>query len=748
MSRYSSISQKLQQKKYKLPSFIFLILFPSLLFSQAFQRFDYLPVSHNGTQLRYPWTGGLNSVQFGKVDVNLDGKKDLVAYDKSNKKYCVFLTQSNNSINYKYENKYAAYFPPVSGWFILKDYNCDGIEDIFTYNGVANAMVYTGYYVGDTLHYKLQQDGFFYQSNSGTINVYCSDVIKPAIIDVNNDGDLDLISFNVFGNRLIYYENQQKEKGLACDSLFFTKADNCWGNVRDSFAASYALKDTCSFKFNRLNGTEQILHTGSTIEAIDIDNNGAKDLLIGSVSLDNLTMLYNYGSSTYASILLQDVTFPNYNTPYNTKSFGSPVFLDADNNGTSDLLVSTFDIGAANINNIWYFKNNKTNGSRAIRLEFQQKNFLLDNMIDAGENSNPCFFDVDGDGLKDILLGSGGFRDYVNPDVFKLLFYKNTGDAASPKFDLQNDDFLSLSTFNVKDIVPAAGDMDNDSDDDLIAGLSDGRMIYWENTAPAGNAPNLIYKGILKDSSGNNIAVGSNAAPYLADVNRDGKTDLIIGERNGNLNFYKGNALSAVKFSLVTDSLGGIKIKTNGFALGYTQPCIADINNDNKFDLILGTNASGLQFYDNIEDHLNENFSLTSLVVDDYLGSRTTSTIADITNDGKPELLTGNIDGGLIIFSQNPPPFIPTGIRNQFTEKLDFDVYPNPVNNVLLVNLNGLKNNIQLQLFNLVGQSVFSEKYSNQESIELNTNTLSNGMYLLKISDGKKEGVRKVIIQH
>ena len=91
MSRYSSISQKLQQKKYKLPSFIFLILFPSLLFSQAFQRFDYLPVSHNGTQLRYPWTGGLNSVQFGKVDVNRDGKKDLVAYDKSNKKYCVFL---------------------------------------------------------------------------------------------------------------------------------------------------------------------------------------------------------------------------------------------------------------------------------------------------------------------------------------------------------------------------------------------------------------------------------------------------------------------------------------------------------------------------------------------------------------------------------------------------------------------------------------------------------------------------------
>ena len=559
--------QKISENKYCFLFILFLFAYQQFTFSQPFQRFDYLPVSDHGTPLRYPWTGGINNVQFGKADVNHDGKKDLIVYDKTNEKYCVFLTLANNSTNFKFENKYAAHFPKINGWMIMKDYNCDGIEDIFTYNGIANLMVYKGFYIGDTLNFKLQQDGLFYQGTSGTINVYCSDVIKPALADVNHDGDLDIISFNVFGNRLIYYENQQKELSLSCDSLFFAKADNCWGNVRDSFSASYALRDTCSFKFNRLNGNEIILHTGSTIEAADIENNGTTDLLIGSVSLDNLTMLYNNGTTSYASVLNEDASFPNYNTSYKTGSFGSPVFLDANNDGLTDLLVSTFDAGGANINNMWYYKNIQSTG---IRLSFQQKNFLLDNMIDAGENSNPCFFDVDGDGLKDILLGSGGFKDNVNPVIYKLLYYKNTGTTISPKFDLQDDDFLSISTLNVKDIAPAVGDMDNDNDTDLIIGLSDGHIIYWENTATAGNPPNLLYKGLLKDSSNNIISIiGSNAAPCLIDLDRDGKTDLIVGERTGNLNFYKGNTLNSIKFSFATDSLGKVKIKTNNLAIGF-----------------------------------------------------------------------------------------------------------------------------------------------------------------------------------
>ena len=42
----------------------------------------------------------------------------------------VFLAKAANSTAYKFEAAYAAHFPPVSGWMILKDYNCDGIEDL------------------------------------------------------------------------------------------------------------------------------------------------------------------------------------------------------------------------------------------------------------------------------------------------------------------------------------------------------------------------------------------------------------------------------------------------------------------------------------------------------------------------------------------------------------------------------------------------------------------------------------------
>lgn len=720
---------------------LFLLSLAQLIsYAQSFERFDYLPVSANGNTLQYPWTGGLGAVLLGNADVNNDGKNDIVVYDKTNQKYCIFLSQASNSTEYKFERKYAKYFPSINGWLQLKDYNCDGIVDLFTGNDQANIKVYKGFYQNDTLNFKLQQDGFFY--NNG-INVYAVDVLKPAIADINKDGDIDVIGFNVSGNRLIYYENQQRELGLSCDSLAFNKTDNCWGNVRDTFAAAYALRDTCSLKFGLRENNVQ--HTGSTIEAIDADGNGAMDLLIGSVSLNNITMLYNFGSLSYSSVLKQDITYPSYNIPFNVSSFASSYFIDANNDNKKDLVVSTFDVNASNINNIWYYKNNSND---SIGLVLQQKNFLLDNTIDAGENSNPCFFDVDGDGLKDILLGSGGYKFNLDPTIYKLQFYKNIGTATYPKFDLVNDDFLNISTLSVKDLAPAVGDIDNDGDSDLVVGISDGRMIYWENIATLGNVPNLIYKGILKNTSNVDINVGANATPYLIDLNRDGKTDLIIGERNGNINYYKGTSSNSAQFLLETDSIGKIKIKTNSNNIGYTQPVIKDINNDGKYDLVLGTNLSGLLFYNNIEDSINARVLSSSPIVSDYLGNRTTSTIDDITNDGKLELLTGNTSGGLIIFSQDAPPFIPTSIKNNYVEKLDFDVFPNPTNNQLYININELKSNFTIQIFNAVGQEISSTKYKQQQLIELNTSQLSNGFYLIKITDGEKEGLKKIVVNH
>lgn len=720
-------------------------LLPKYNHAQDFIRFDDIKVTQYGNTLRYAWTGGVNSVQLGKADVNNDGIKDVVLYDKSNAKYLIFLALNSNSTSYKFDNSYAINFPPIDAWMVMKDYNCDDIEDIFTYDysGTGSAIIYTGYYLNDTLHYKLQQVGLFYQGNFVITNVLLSSTIKPAIADINQDGDLDIVTFVTDGSLMTYYENLQKEKNLPCDSLFFKKVDRCWGNVTDVFTSTFQLRDTCTDKFYRLSGNEQILHSGSAMDAIDIDNNGAVDMLIGSIGLFNLTMLYNYGDTGYASILSQDVSFPSYNTSYNISAFGVPTFIDVNNDNETDLLVTTYDDGADNINNIWYYKNN---GNTSNQFELQQKNFLLDNMIDAGENSYPCFIDADGDGLTDILVGSGGFKDNINPAVCKLLLYKNTGTASIPAFTLTNDDFLSISSLNVCSLAPTVGDIDNDGDTDIVIGISDGRMLLYENTAGVNQVPVFIYKGILKDATATNISVGANAAPYIIDLDRDGKNDLVIGERNGNLNFYKGNLSNAVNLTYITDSLGKIKIETYESANGYTHPCITDINHDGKYDLVLGTNYSGLQLYDNIEANILGTYTTSSVIVSDYLGQRTTATIADITNDGQLELLTGNKDGGLIIFSESPPDIPSTLFQN--TANIPITIFPNPVHQQITIEQKELSGNMQLQIINMLGQTIIQQTINNENRFIIDASTLANGMYILKLSDGVKEGMQKIVIQH
>lgn len=718
--------------------------FVSKSIAQPFIRFDYLQVYENEHELLYPWTGGLNSVQFGKADVNNDGKKDLIVFDKSNEKYCVFITTNTNSINYKFNSSYGNYFPSIKAWMSLKDYNCDGIEDFFTVNNEGNIKVYRGFYKNDTLNFSLQQDGFFYQGLSGFLNVYTADVLKPAIVDVNNDGDIDVISFDLFGNRLNYYENLRVENGFKCDSLFFKKTDNCWGNIRDNFSASYDLRDTCSFKFNRIGANEQILHTGSAVEAIKFNNQkNVTDLVIGSVDIPTLTMLYNGGNTTYGSILKQDSEYPRYDVSFNAGSMPSPHFIDANNDGKSDLLVSTFNSIDINVDNIWYYKNLNTD---TIKLQLQQKNFLIDEMMDVGENSIPCFYDVDGDGLKDIIIGSGGYRSSASTN-YKLVLYKNIGTATDPKFKLENSDFLDVSSFNVKDLAPNAGDIDNDGDTDFVVGISDGRILYWENTALVGNTPNLNYRTFLVDSTNTAINVGKNATPYIIDLNRDGINDLFIGERNGNVNYYTGYSLNSIKLSKVTDSIGYILSITPNNSLGFTQPTVADINNDGKYDLILGTNLLDLLFYDNVEDNWTSRMQPATPLTSP-LGTKATATIADITADNKLELLTGSIDGGLIIYSQSPPVDLHVGIQQTILKNLDFNIYPNPSNNIVYIDIETNLKYYQIEIYNTIGKVEFSYKNQLNNKIEINTTSLANGIYIVKISNNENIGFKKLIIQH
>ena len=107
-----------------------------------------------------PWMGGMGCLELTMGDLNNDGKKDIVAFDNINTKIFTFINQGiAGSINYKYEPKYANNFPSYIGsYLILKDYNCDGIPDLF-HRGSAGINVSKGYYLNNELNLVYREAG-------------------------------------------------------------------------------------------------------------------------------------------------------------------------------------------------------------------------------------------------------------------------------------------------------------------------------------------------------------------------------------------------------------------------------------------------------------------------------------------------------------------------------------------------------------------------------------------------------------
>ena len=83
----------------------------------------------------FPWTGGLNACQFGRMDLDGDGKKDLLVFDRhGNRLLCFFNKGGVGEIDYQYTTDYDEAFPKLNDWVVFVDYDGDGKEDIVLSN--------------------------------------------------------------------------------------------------------------------------------------------------------------------------------------------------------------------------------------------------------------------------------------------------------------------------------------------------------------------------------------------------------------------------------------------------------------------------------------------------------------------------------------------------------------------------------------------------------------------------------------
>ncbi|MBU3676318.1 MAG: VCBS repeat-containing protein, partial [Chitinophagaceae bacterium] len=184
---------------------------------EVYTQFNNASVSFNGQSITSPWCGGINSSQIVLADLNNDNQQDLVIYDFNTLTLKTFLfTGSSGQVKYAYAPQYAKNFPTVYDYVLMPDYNCDNIPDLF-HRGYAGVAVYKGYYQNNELKFTFYKDLFF-PGNFGPVNVYVQPSDIPSIVDIDYDGDLDIISYEVSGSRLTHYKNLRIEQNLPCDS--------------------------------------------------------------------------------------------------------------------------------------------------------------------------------------------------------------------------------------------------------------------------------------------------------------------------------------------------------------------------------------------------------------------------------------------------------------------------------------------------------------------------------------------------
>lgn len=255
----------------------------------------------------------------------------------------------------------------------------------------------------------------------------------------------------------------------------------------------------------------QVIRTNgnaATVSLGDFDNDGDLDFISGDW-LGGIQYFRNDGNAAHPNFTKATASF----TSLDAGSYSVPRFVDIDKDGDLDI-VSGELLGTVLL---WI----NSNGS------FTQNTTTFAG-IDAGYRSAPAFADVDNDGDIDMLLGA--------EDVSMLKFYINNG---SNSFTVDNS-YISGVTSKYA-VSPAFVDLDKDGDHDLVLGSGFGEIYYYENI---GTPSSPSWKS--NDQLFATAEVNQGAAPGFADLDSDGKPDMIVGEYNGNFTFFKNSTATAV----------------------------------------------------------------------------------------------------------------------------------------------------------------------------------------------------------
>ena len=507
---------------------------------------------------------------------------------------------------------------------LMADYDGDGLKDIFISNGILrrpNDLDYLKFVIGDSLHYglptshKLDQEAIDLMP-SGKVHNYLFQGSKDlrfkdkskvwgfeeegisngsSYADLDNDGDLDLISNNLNEPAGIY-ENHSRELlknnfvkvkfkgegmntfGIGAKVILKTKEGQQLQQMMPTRGFMSSVEPTLLFGIGQLSDVDsliviwenekmQIIKHPKINELLTLDQKNAQMLVKDFQFFTQTKPLFEEVSGTFnIPYLHQENTYFDFNrellVPFKVSIEGPKMAVgDVNGDGLEDFYVGGAKYQAGQL----YLQ--KPNG-----FAFSpQQSFKADSLY---EDVDALFFDVDGDKDLDLYVVSGGNEFYDKmPEQFDRL-YKNDG-----KGNFTRDAKALPAMYDNKSVVRPC-DFDRDGDIDLFVGgrvvgyhygyspksyllVNNGRGQFADRTQAL--APDLREAGMLTEA-------------IWADFDRDGDQDLtVVGDWMPIKSFENRGG----KLSLIENGLEEFTGFWGGLSAG-------DFDKDGDMDFVVG----------------------------------------------------------------------------------------------------------------------------------------------------------------
>jgi hypothetical protein len=464
-------------------------------------------------------------------------------------------------------------------------------------------------------------------SASGATSVFAA--------DMDNDGDMDILSASQSDNTIAWYENN----GASDPSWSASNIDTSANGAQSVFAADMdndgdidilsASDNDDTIAWYENDGASNPSWTASDIAtdadgaksvfAADMDGDGDMDIVSASMNDDTIAWYENDGNAN-PSWTASDIDA-------NAVSARSVFAADMDGDGDMDIISASYSDST-----IAWYENTAT-----FSLDPSWTSSDLATSVSGAASVFAA--DMDGDGDMDIVSAS------MNDDT--IAWYENDG-AANPSWTAADIDTNADGAYDVH-----VADMDNDGDLDILsASQSDHTIAWYENNNGDG-------------SSWSAANIDTNAASaksvFAADMDNDGDMDILSASYNDDtIAWYENDGASNPSWTasdIVTDADGAWSV----FA--------ADMDNDGDMDIV---SASTLD--DTIAWYENDGAADPSWAASDIAtsadGARSVF-VADMDGDGDMDILSASLFDDTIAWYENDGTSDPSWTASDIAESAD-----------------------------------------------------------------------------